>query len=70
MLEGVNRKMDNSMLKIMASKSINAMIACLLNQEDKICKKCNDVDVCNFLTEAIFVYRHKLERTYLSTFDT
>ena len=70
MLENVNRKMDDSMFKVRASESINAMLACLLNREGKICKNCNDVDVCTFLTEAIFAYRNKFERKYLPTFDT
>jgi hypothetical protein len=70
MLEDVNRKIDDSLFKVRASESINAMLACLLNQEGKICKNCNDVDVCTYLTEAIFAYRNKFERKYLSAFDT
>ena len=70
MLEDVNRKMDDSMFKVRASESINAMLACLLNQEGKICKNCNDVDVCTFLTEAIFAYRNKFGRKYPSPFNS
>jgi len=69
MREHVNRKMDDSKFKVRASESINAMLACLLNQEGKICKNCNDVDVCTFLTEAIFAYRNKYERKYVSIFN-
>jgi hypothetical protein len=68
MLEDVNRKMDDSIFKVRASESINAMLACLLNQEGKICKNCNDVDVCTFLTEAMFAYRNKYGSKYLSAF--
>ena len=70
MLKDVNRKMDDSMLKVRASESINAMVECLMNQEAKICKNCNDVDICIFLTEAMFAYRNKYGKKYLSTFNT
>ena len=70
MLEDLNKTMDDSMFKARASESINAMLACLLNQESKICKNCNDVDLCTFVTEAIFAYRNKYGRKYLPTFDT
>ena len=70
MLKDFNRKMDESMFKVKASDSINAMLACLLNKENKICKSCNEVDVCAFLTEAVFAYRNKFIRKNLFTFDT
>jgi len=69
MLKDVNRKLDDSMFKMRAAESINAMLACLLDKEGKICKNCTDVDVCTFLTEAIFAYRNKFGRKYLSAFD-
>jgi len=70
MLENINRKMDDSMFEVRAREAINAMVACLLNNEGKICKNCNDVDVCTFLAEAIFAYRHKFGRKYPSTIST
>ena len=70
MLEDVNRKIDDSLFKVRARESMNAMLACLLNPEGKICKDCDDVDVCTFLTEAVFAYRNKFGRKYLSAFDT
>ena len=70
MLEDVNRKIDDSLFKVRARESMNAMLACLLNQEGKICKDCDDVDVCTFLTEAVFAYRNKFGSKYLSAFNT
>jgi hypothetical protein len=69
MIRDVNRTMDDSMFKVRACESMNAMLACLLNHEGKICKNCIDVDVCTFLTEALFAYRNKYERKYLSALD-
>jgi len=38
------------------------ILDCLLNSEGRkcdACKKCDDVDVCCFLTDAVIVYKHK-----------
>jgi len=37
--------------------SVDRMIRCLLWRDDRKCKYCKDVDVCIFLTKALFVYR-------------
>jgi len=38
------------------------ILDCLLNSEGRkceSCKKCEDVDVCCFLTDAVIVYKHR-----------
>lgn len=70
MLKDVNRNLDDPVFRIRAVESINAMLACLLNKEGKICKDCTDVDVCTYLTEALFAYRNKFGRKYQSAFNS
>ena len=66
MLENVKIRMDESMFKIQVNESINRMLGCLLNKNAKICKSCNDVNVCSFLTEAVFAYRNQFTKDYNS----
>ena len=66
MLENVKIRMDESMFKIQVNESINRMLGCLLNENAKICKSCNDVNVCSFLTEAVFAYRNQFTKDYNS----
>jgi hypothetical protein len=70
MFKDVTRKLDDSIFKMRAAESINAMLACLLDKEGKICKNCSDVDVCTHLTEALFAYRNRFGRKYQSAFDS
>ncbi|HBH60696.1 MAG TPA: hypothetical protein DDX85_02915 [Nitrospiraceae bacterium] len=50
---------DESIFKGNVNEAINRMLACMLHQEEKCCKKCNDVSVCSFLTEAVVAYKIK-----------
>jgi hypothetical protein len=59
MTENVNRGIDESMFKIRAKESINQMLDCLLKHDGKICKRCKDVNICTFLTEALLAFRNK-----------
>ncbi len=46
-------------------EDITKILDCLLNSEERkcdSCKKCEDVDVCCFLTDAVFVSKHKMRR--------
>ncbi len=50
---GTNPDLKEDLIKI---------LDCLLNSEGRkcdACKKCEDVDVCCFLTDAVIVYKHK-----------
>jgi hypothetical protein len=52
---------DKSMADKKVTESINLMLECLLNRDDKSCKKCNNcekVDACCFLMESVVVSRY------------
>jgi hypothetical protein len=56
-----NKKADKSMSDKRVAESINSMLECLLNRDDKSCKKCNNcekVDACCFLMELVVVSRY------------
>jgi len=67
MLENNKGKTEESIFKVKVNESINRMLDCVLASNGKICKNCSDVDICSFLTEAIFAYRQKYMGTYFST---
>lgn len=58
-IENLERQSDESLFKGKISEAVNKMLDCMLNQAEKSCKKCSDVSVCSFLTEAVFAYRNK-----------
>lgn len=59
MIERSTRKKDESMFKEKAIESLNRMLDCMLTKDGKTCKKCSDVNICSFLTEAVFTYRQQ-----------
>lgn len=62
MTEDNNRGKANVINKAKAKEKINAMLECLLSQDGmncNTCKKCNDVDTCCFLMDAVFVIHYK-----------
>ena len=63
----INKTVDETMFKIKANESINKMLDCVLASNGKICKNCSDVNICSFLTEAVFAYRQKFIGSYHST---
>ena len=56
-IDNLERRHDESIFKGKVNEAISSMLDCMLNQKEKCCKKCNDVSVCIFLTEAVFAYR-------------
>ena len=58
-IESLERRHDESIFKGKVNEAISSMLDCMLNQKDRCCKKCNDVSVCIFLTEAVFAYRNR-----------
>jgi len=57
-IEDLERRHDESIFKGKVNEAINSMLDCMLNQTEKCCKKCIDVSVCSFLTEAVCAYRN------------
>ncbi len=59
MIENHKSEKDKSIANIQAKEEINTMLDCLLNKDlgCKNCKRCESVDVCCFLMEAVFVYK-------------
>jgi len=48
---------DESFIKAEVQNSINYMVECLLNKEERKCKTCRCVDACSLVTEAVFICR-------------
>ena len=67
MSDNVNKTVDETMFKIKANESINKMLDCVLTKNVRTCKNCSDVNICIFLTEAVFAYRQRFIGSYHST---
>lgn len=59
---GDEREIMDSYTNTDLKEDIIKTLDCLLDSEGRkcdACKKCEDVDVCCFLTDAVIVYKHK-----------
>jgi hypothetical protein len=59
LIDVLEQRLDESIVRDKVCESINKMLDCMLHQKEKSCKKCCDVSVCSILTEAVFVCRHR-----------
>ncbi len=66
-IEDLESRLDESIFKGKVNEAINRMLDCMLNQNEKSCKKCRDVHVCSFLTEAVFAYRNVIRPEYTAS---
>jgi len=57
MFETADREFDKSAFRMKVTEAINGILGCLLGNETKNCKNCENVDPCRFVVEAIFAYR-------------
>jgi len=55
-------------VKVEINNLINHMLDCLLNNEGRKCNRCNCVDACSGLTEAVFVCRNRKIETHEDCF--
>ena len=58
-IENLERKHDELMCKGKVNEAISMMLDCMLSQNERKCKNCNDVSVCCFITEAVFAFRSR-----------
>ena len=56
-MPGMEDIKDESFIKAEIHNSINYMLDCLLDKEERKCKSCKCVDACSLVTEAVFICR-------------
>ena len=56
-MPGMEDIKDESFIKAEIHNSINYMLDCLLDKEERKCNSCKCVDACSLITEAVFICR-------------